>query len=229
MEVEDIKHMAYDCCVAQYIHKKVFKEWWFCTTESRWYNHPTFEEAFFSEGTSTFEVLRRTLNDIATYHIWKLRCNILYREELILSVVTANNIWMECTQTLKARLSHIKAKANWWTYRDVIRMVPKAIAYQNLKKIEVEQSVLLALFPDWERPRSGIPVSLETLNRLSLYYDNVHGSGQGYSLPPTFPSFDPNWKIWTSHKPMWMGTLDAPGDRVATSSGTTSSSSRSTC
>jgi hypothetical protein len=51
--------MAYDCCVAQYIRKKVFKEWWFRTTESRWYNHPTFEEAFFSEGTSTFEVLRR--------------------------------------------------------------------------------------------------------------------------------------------------------------------------
>jgi hypothetical protein len=113
IEVEDIKHMAYDCCVAQYIRKKVFKEWWFCTTESRWYNHPTFEEAFFSEGTSTFEVLRRTLNDIATYHIWKLRCNILYREELIPSPVTANNIWVEFTQTLKVRLSHIKAKANW--------------------------------------------------------------------------------------------------------------------
>jgi hypothetical protein len=63
--------------VAQYIRKKVFKEWWFRTMESRWYNHPTFEEAFFSEGTSTFEVLRRTLNDIATYLFWKLRCNIL--------------------------------------------------------------------------------------------------------------------------------------------------------
>jgi hypothetical protein len=74
-------------------------------------------------------------------------------------------------------------------------MVPKATADQNLEKIEVEQSVLLALFPDWERPRSGIPVSLETLNRLSPYYDNVHRSGQDYSLPPTFPSFDPNWKI----------------------------------
>jgi hypothetical protein len=104
-------------------------------------------------------------------------------------------------------------------------MVPKAITNQNLEKIEVEQSVLLALFPDWERPRSSIPVSLETLNRLSPF----HGSRQGYSLRPTFPSFDPNWKIWTSHKPTWMGTLDAPGDRVATSSGTTSSSSRSTC
>jgi hypothetical protein len=138
--------------------------------------------------------------------------NILYREELIPSVVTAKNIWVEFT-----------------TYKDVVQMVSKAIADQNLEKIEVEQSILLALFPDWEHHRSGIPVSLETLNSLSPYYDNVHGSRQGYSLPLTFPSFDPNWKIWTSHKPTWMGTLDAPGDRVATSSGTTSFSSGSTC
>jgi hypothetical protein len=173
--------------------------------------------------------VRKTLNDIATYHIWKLRSNILYREELISSVVTANNIWVEFTQTLKARLSHIKAKANWWTYRDIVRMVPKAITDQNLEKIEVEQSTLLTLFPDWECPRSGTLGSLETLNSLSPHYDNVHRSRQGYSLPLTFPSFDPNWKIWTSYKPIWMGMLDAPGDKVATSSGTTSSSSRSTC
>jgi hypothetical protein len=62
--------------------------------------------------------------------------------------VTANNIWVEFTQTLRARLSHIKAKANWWTYRDKVLMVPKAITDQNLGKIKVEQSVLLALFPD---------------------------------------------------------------------------------
>jgi hypothetical protein len=133
------------------------------------------------------------------------------------------------TQMLKARLSYIKAKANWWTYRDIVQMVPKAITDQNLEKIEVEQSVLLTLFPDWEWLRSSIPVSLETLNSLSPYYDNVHRRGQGYSLPLTFPSIYPNWKIWTSHKPTWISTLDAPSDKVATSSGTTSSFSRSTC
>jgi hypothetical protein len=74
-------------------------------------------------------------------------------------------------------------------------MVPKTIANQKLGKIEVEQSILLALFPDWECPRPGTTVSLETLNNLSLYKDNVHGRGQGYSLPPTFPTFDPNWRI----------------------------------
>jgi hypothetical protein len=156
-------------------------------------NHPKFEEAFFNEGTSTFEVLRRTLNYIAIYHIWRYRCNILYRGEITPTVVTANNIRVEFTQTLRARLSYIKAKANWWTYR--VEVVPKAIADQNLGKIEVEQSVLLALFPDWKCPRLGTLVSLEMLNNLSPYKDNVYRRGQGYSLPPTFPTFDPNWKI----------------------------------
>jgi hypothetical protein len=110
--------------------------------------HPKFEKAFFNEGTSTFEVLRRTLNDIATYHIWRYRCNILYRGEITPTVVMANNIWVEFTQMLQARLSHIKAKANWWTYRDEMQMVPKVIADQYLGKIKVEQSVLLALFSD---------------------------------------------------------------------------------
>jgi hypothetical protein len=75
-------------------------------------------------------------------------------------------------------------------------MVPKAIANQNLGKIKVEQSVLLTLFPDWERPKPNTPVSLEMLNNLSPYKDNVHEKGQGYNLPPTFTTFDQNWKIY---------------------------------
>jgi hypothetical protein len=112
IEVEDIKHMAFDCIVAKNIRDMVFTEWLSYTIESWWLNHPKFEEAFFNEGTSTFEVLR-TLNDIATYHIWRYRCNILYRREITPTVVMANNIWVEFTQTLQARLSHIKAKTNW--------------------------------------------------------------------------------------------------------------------
>jgi hypothetical protein len=102
-EPENIRHMAYNYCVAKYIRKWVFKEWWYCTTKSWWYKHPTFEESFFNEGISTFEVLRRTLHNIATYHIWRYRCNFLYRGEITLSVVTANNIWVEFTQTLRCQ------------------------------------------------------------------------------------------------------------------------------
>jgi hypothetical protein len=55
---------------------------------------------------------------------------------------------MEFTSTIRARLNHIKAKANWWTYKDAMQLVPKTIAKQNLEDIEVEQSILLALLPD---------------------------------------------------------------------------------
>jgi hypothetical protein len=61
--------------------------------------------------------------------------------------VTANNIWVGFTQTLRAKLSNIKAKANWWTYGEEVSM-DKTIADQNLEKIEAEQSILLILFPD---------------------------------------------------------------------------------
>jgi hypothetical protein len=43
---EDIRHMAFDCLVAKYIRKMVFKEWWACTTDSTWANHPTFKSCF---------------------------------------------------------------------------------------------------------------------------------------------------------------------------------------
>jgi hypothetical protein len=58
MEVEDIKHMAFDCIIAKNIRDMVFTEWWSRTTESWWLNHPKFEEAFFNEGG-----------------IWRYRCN----------------------------------------------------------------------------------------------------------------------------------------------------------
>jgi hypothetical protein len=33
---EDVRHMAYDCMVAEYIHEAVFKEWWARTMDSTW-------------------------------------------------------------------------------------------------------------------------------------------------------------------------------------------------
>jgi hypothetical protein len=83
-------------------------------------------------------------------------------------LITANNIWVEFTSTIRARLNHIKAKANWWTYRDAVQLVPKAI---------VEQSILLALLPDWEHLGSSKAV---TLDKLHL----VHRGSGSYTLPP---------------------------------------------
>jgi hypothetical protein len=112
-KTEDIRHMIYDCIVAAYIREIVFTEWWAYITDSKWVMQPFFKNAFFNENNSTMAVAAKTLNDIATYHIWKDRCNVLYGRDIMPSVVTANNIWVEFTSTIRARLNHIKAKASW--------------------------------------------------------------------------------------------------------------------
>jgi hypothetical protein len=112
-EPEDIRHMAFDCLVAKYIRKKVFKEWWAHTTDCSWVMHPTFKSCFFNKGDNTLEIAKRTLNDIAIYHIWRYRCNIIYGGKVTPSVITANEIWVEFTNSIMARVNHIKAKAKW--------------------------------------------------------------------------------------------------------------------
>jgi hypothetical protein len=67
----------------------------------------------------------------------------------------SDNIWVEFTSAIKARHNHTKAKPNWWTYRDVVQLVPKTVAEQTLENIMAEQKTLLALLPEWERPGSG--------------------------------------------------------------------------
>jgi hypothetical protein len=67
------------------------------------------------KGSDMLEVAKCTLNNIAMYHIWKYRCSILYDgdKKITLAVITANNIWIEFTSAIKARLNHTKAKADW--------------------------------------------------------------------------------------------------------------------
>jgi hypothetical protein len=113
-----------------------------------------FRREFF-KGNSIIEVAKCTLNDITTYHIWKYRCKVLYKgaNAVIPTIIIANNIWLEFTSTLRARLNHIKAKANCWVYRDKVRLVPKTIASQKLEDIAAEQTALFSLFLKWECPK----------------------------------------------------------------------------
>jgi hypothetical protein len=76
-----------------------------------------------------------------------------------------------------------------------VRLVPKTVAKKNLENIVVEQSILLALLPDWERLGSGRVVTLDKLGSLCHSDHKVSRSNRGYTLPPTYPTFDPNWKI----------------------------------
>ena len=124
-----------------------------------------------------------------------------------------------------ARLNHIKAKANWWVYRDSVQLVPKQVATQNLKDIGREQAILSSLLLDWERPKPGsflvehIPTNLIIVPRR----------GHGNSLPPTFPSYDMNWKLRTTPKPTGKDMLDILVQAATTSTRTQNSSGESTC
>jgi hypothetical protein len=64
-EIEDIRHMTYDCMVAANIRDIVFTEWWARTTDSKWVMRSTF-----NVDNTTMAVAARTLKDIATFHIW---------------------------------------------------------------------------------------------------------------------------------------------------------------
>ena len=160
------------------------------------------------------EIAKRSLNDIVTYHIWKDRCNALYKGDSTPPMVVANEVWTEFTHTIMARVNHIKSKANWWRYRDEVRLVPNEVATQHLEEIEEEQSILLALLLEWERPVPGKVVDMKTLYSLCPS-DSVLRGEPGYNLPPIHFTYDPKWKIRTTPKPTGRGTPDAAQGEVA--------------
>jgi hypothetical protein len=227
-KTEDIRHMTYDCIVAAYIREIVFTEWWACTTDSKWVMQPFFEDAFLTRITALWQELLGPSITLPHTTFGKIGA-MSYMAEMSHHQWLAKNIWVEFTSTIRARLNHIKAKASWWTYRDTVRLVPKTVAKKNLEDIVVEQSILLALLPDWEHPGSGRAVTLDKLSSLCHSDHKVHKGNRGYTLPPTYPTFDPNWKIWTTPKLMRVSTLDAPGRIVAVHPGYSSSFSGSAC
>jgi hypothetical protein len=109
-------------------------------------------------------------------------------------------IWVEFTNTIKARISHIKAKAKWWEYRDEVRLVPKDVATQHLEDIEEEQSILLALLLEWECLVPNKAVDMHRLYSLCPS-DSVLKGGHSYNLPPIHTTYGPRWKIRTTPKP----------------------------
>ena len=59
--------------------------------------------------------MRRILNHITSYFIWRMRCSIVYYDKVATPpVVTANEVWKEFETTLIARLKHVNTKDKWW-------------------------------------------------------------------------------------------------------------------
>jgi hypothetical protein len=98
---------------------------------------------------------------------------------------------MEFISTIKAKFNHIKAKADWWVYRDCMQLVPKQVAAQNLADIGKEQAILSSLLLEWECLKPGIALEGYVPHTAKI----IPGSRHGHSLPSVFPLFDMNWKI----------------------------------
>jgi hypothetical protein len=187
-----------------------------------------FKSCFFFKRNNMLEIAKRMLNDIATYHIWKGRCSRSYEGKITPSAVMANEIWVEFTNSIMARINYIKAKAIWWSYRDEVWLVPKAVATLHLEEIEAEQSILLALLLEWEYLVTSKAVDIDKLYSLCPSNSVLRGE-HSYNLPPIFATFDPRWKIRTTPKSMGKDSLDVLEGKVAQPAGLQSSSSKSTC
>ena len=96
----------------------VFTEWWGRTGDFSQVILPSFSRSVLCTVTkreSSMDTMRRTLNHITSYFIWRRRCSIVYSDEVATPpVITANTVWKEFKTTLKARLKHVATKDKWW-------------------------------------------------------------------------------------------------------------------
>ena len=82
---ETIRHMAYRCKYAKDVCNIVFTEWWSRTGDSSPVILPSFSRSVLctvTERESSMDTMRRTLNHITSYFIWRMRCSIVYSDEV---------------------------------------------------------------------------------------------------------------------------------------------------
>ena len=106
--------MAYGCKWAKDVCNVVFTEWWGRTGDFSPVTLPSFRRSVLCTVTkreTSMDTMRRTLNHITLYFIWRMRCSIVYSDKVAtLPVITANTVWKEFETTLKARLKHVTTK-----------------------------------------------------------------------------------------------------------------------
>ena len=88
---------------------------------------------------SSMDTMRRTLNHIMSYFIWRMRCSIVYSDEVATPpAITANTVWKEFKTTLKARLKHVVTKDKWWADKVRAGDTSQPHANQAMTKMRVE-------------------------------------------------------------------------------------------
>jgi len=105
-------------------------------------------------GESPLEVAAATLASIINYHIWTDRCIWKYNEERreITPIQTANEVWKEMEQSIKARIRQLMARRKWWVIRSEISLAPPETAQTAVEGIDEYAAMLSSILPDWATP-----------------------------------------------------------------------------
>ena len=103
---------------------------------------PSFKEDILTtknKRDTSLDTMKRLLNLITSYHIWRDRCNIKYsKDKTTPAIIVANGIWKEFKITLKARQQHIQDEEKWWLERVNAELVTIDTADQALEKLCME-------------------------------------------------------------------------------------------
>ena len=88
---------------------------------------------------TSMDTMRRSLNHITSYFIWRMRFSIVYSDKVATPpVITANAVWKEFETALKARLKHVATKDKWWTDKVRAGDTSRPHADQAMTKMRAE-------------------------------------------------------------------------------------------
>ena len=115
---------------------------------------------------SSMETMRRNLNHITLYFIWRMRCSIVYSDEVATpSVITANTVWKEFETTLKAGLKHVCTKDKWWADKVRAGDTSQPHANEAMTKIRAEAAEAKVVLIEWNTPESISPDTKEAIGK----------------------------------------------------------------
>ena len=112
------------------------------------------------------DTMRRTLNHITSYFIWRMRCSIVYSNEVATPpVITVNGVWKEFENTLKARLKHVNTKDKWWANKVRAGNTPQSHANKAMTKMRAEAAEAKVVLIEWNTPESISPDTKEAIGK----------------------------------------------------------------
>ena len=216
---ETIRHMTYGCKWAKDVRNIVFTEWWGRTGDPTQVILPSFRRSVLCTVTtreSSMDSMRRTLNHITSYFIWRMRCSIVYNDEVAAPpVITANGVWKEFETTIKARLKQVRTKDNWWADKVRLGDTSQSHADEAMTKMRAEAAEAKVVLTDWNTPESICPDTKETIRKWCFETSGNDADIAAIPRPSKFPRWNFKWKLSTYPASGGDGSSEPDGGPVA--------------